>query len=530
MKPIAPSLRRVQTPDEIYRARFIVALTVTLAAVLELVDTSIVNVAIPHMMGSLGATLDEITWVSTGYVVANVIVLPISSWLANWFGRRNYFALSIMLFVFASFMCGNADTLGGLVFWRIVQGLGGGGLISTAQATLFETFPPEEAGSGMAIFGLGIMTGPMLGPTLGGYITDAASWPWIFYINLPLGAIALLLALMYVPEQKFGTRAEEVDFVGLLLLTISIGCLQTMLERGGKLDWWDSREITFYAFTSVGAMAMFVWQELRHPHPVVDLRILKNGQFAVSLILSFIVGTALFSVVFVFPVYVQTLLGFTAWETGLAVLPGAIASGVTMAIMGKMLPKFTFDLRLLVLVGGLIFAYSMWKHSLFTTQSGGDDFFWPMVLRGVGLGMVFIPLNNLAMASLPPEQIAPGSGMYSLLRQLGGSVGIASSATLYTQFQETNRGDMLRHVAQFSDAATHRLAQLESLMRSHGFSVDIAHKQGLMLLDGMLRKQAAMVAFDRLFLYFGVLMLAAMPLMLLMKQANFRSAGTGADH
>jgi len=530
VKPLVPSLRRVQTAEEIYRARFIIALTVTLAAVLELVDTSIVNVAVPHMMGSLGATLDEITWVSTGYVVANVIVLPISSWLANWFGRRNYFALSIMVFVFSSFMCGNADTLGGLVFWRIVQGLGGGGLISTAQATLFETFPPEEAGTGMAIFGLGIMTGPMLGPTLGGYITDAASWPWIFYINIPLGAIALLLALMYVPEQKFGSRAEEVDFAGLLLLTISIGCLQTMLERGGKLDWWASREIVLYAVSSASAFALFVWNELRHPHPIVDLRILKNGQFAVSLVFGFVVGAALFSVVFVFPVYVQTLLGFTAWETGMAVLPGAIASGVTMAIMGKMMPRFTIDLRLLVVVGALIFAYSMWSHSLFTVQSGGDDFFWPMVLRGIGLGMVFIPLNNLALGNLPPEQLAPASGLYNLLRQLGGSVGIASSATLFSQFQEGNRDQLLHHLSQFTDAATYRLSQLEHLMRFHGDSEPVAHQKALMLLDGTLRKQAAMLAFEHLFLLFGLMMLAALPLLLLMQRSRFTGRGSSADH
>ena len=530
MKPIVPSLRRVQTPQEIYRARFLIAITVTLASVLELVDTSIVNVAIPHMMGSLGATLDEITWVSTGYVVANVIVLPISSWLANWFGRRNYFALSIMLFVFSSFMCGNADTLGGLVFWRIVQGLGGGGLISTAQATLFESFPPEEAGTGMAIFGLGIMTGPMLGPTLGGYITDAASWPWIFYINIPLGAVALLLALMYVPEQKFGSRAEQVDFAGLLLLTICVGCLQTMLERGGKLDWWDSREIVAYAMASASALVLFVWNELRHPHPIVDLRILKNGQFAVSLVFGFVVGAALFSVVFVFPVYAQTLIGYTAWDTGLTVLPGAIASGVTMAIMGKMMPKTKMDLRLFVVAGAVIFAFAMWKHSLFTVESGGDDFFWPMVLRGVGLGMVFIPLNNLALGNLPPEQIAPASGLYNLLRQLGGSVGIASSATLFSQFQEGNRGQLLHHFSQFTDAATYRLTQLQHLMQFHGDSEGVAHQKALWLLDGMLRKQAAMLAFERLFMVFGVMLLASLPLLLLMRRAQFTRQGPGADH
>jgi len=238
MKPLLPGLSRVETDAEIHAARYLIAFTVTLAAMMELVDTSIVNVAIPHMMGSLGATLDEVAWVSTGYVVANVIVLPISGWLSNWFGRRNYIALSIMLFTVSSFLCGNATSLEGLVFWRIVQGLGGGGLIATAQATLYEVFPREEAGTAMAIFGLGIMVGPMLGPTLGGWITDTLSWPWIFYINLPLGILALLLALMLVPDSKYGERAEKVDAVGLLLLAMGIGCLQTMLERGGKLDWF----------------------------------------------------------------------------------------------------------------------------------------------------------------------------------------------------------------------------------------------------------------------------------------------------
>ena len=530
MKPLVPALRRVQTPQEIYRARFIIALTVTLASVLELVDTSIVNVAIPHMMGSLGATLDEITWVSTGYVVANVIVLPISAWLANWFGRRNYFALSILLFVFASFLCGNASSLESLVFWRIVQGLGGGGLISTAQATLYESFPPEEAGTGMAIFGLGIMTGPMLGPTLGGYITDAASWPWIFYVNIPLGAIALLLALMYVPEQRFGSRAEEVDFAGLLLLALGVGCLQTLLERGEKLDWWNSREIIAYAITSASALSLFVWHELRHPHPIVELRILKDLQFSVSLIYAFILGAALFSVVFVFPVYVQTLIGFTAWDTGIAVLPGAIASGITMAMMGKFMPRLGIDLRLLVLGGATIFAYSMWQHSLFTVESGAVDFFWPMVVRGIGLGMVFIPLNNLALGNLAPNKLAQASGIYNLLRQLGGSVGIALSATLYSQFQERNRGELLRHASTFNDATVERLARLEHVMRSHGFSVQDAHGKALTLFDSLLRKQAAMLAFERLFLYFGLMMLAALPLLLLMRNNRFTARGIAVDH
>jgi len=434
------------------------------------------------------------------------------------------------VFTISSFLCGNATTLEGLVFWRIVQGLGGGGLISTAQATLYETFPPREAGTAMAIFGLGIMVGPMLGPTLGGYITDVASWPWIFYINIPLGLIALLAALMFVTDSAFGSKAEQVDAAGLILLAVGIGCLQTMLERGEKLDWWASREIVAYAVASVTSLVLFVWQELRHPHPVVELRILKDVQFAASMVLAFLVGAALYSVVFIFPVYVQTLIGFTAWETGLAVLPGAVSSGLTMAVMGKLTAKTKLDLRIFVVIGASVFAYSMWKHSLFTTQSGWDDYLMPMILRGIGLGMVFIPLNNLALGNLQGAQVAAGSGIYNLMRQLGGSVGIASAATLFVQFQQANRGALLRHVGQFSDVTTERLSKLKALVISHGTPEALAHSKALLLLDGMIRKQAAMLAFDRLFLIFGVMLLAATPLLLLMKRGKFSRAAAPADH
>ncbi len=531
MTPILPALRRLETEAEIYASRYLIAVTVTLASVLELLDTSIVNVAIPHMMGTLGATLDEVAWVSTGYVVANVIVLPISGWLANYVGRRNYFAASILLFTFSSFLCGNSSTLESLVFWRIVQGLGGGGLISTAQATLYETFPPREAGTSMAIFGLGIMVGPMLGPTLGGWITDALSWPWIFYINLPLGILALLLALMYVPDSKYGKRAEQVDGAGFLLLALGIGCLQTMLERGQEQDWFSSPEIKTYALVSISAIVLFVRQELRHEHPIVDLRILKDVQFTVSLVFTFLLGGALFSTVFVFPVYVQTLLDFTAWETGLAVLPGAVASGLTMAVMGRATASVRLDLRLFVVIGALIFGYSMWRHSLFTTDSGWDDFLWPMILRGVGLGMIFIPLNNLALGNLPPARIAAGSGFYNLTRQLGGSVGIALSATLFQRFQEGSRGEILNHLSQFSHQAMARLAQYQALMMSHGAPASRAKTQALLLLNGEVAKQAAMLSFERLFLYFGVALLVALPLLLLMEHGRFsRPGATEAAH
>ena len=521
MKPLLPGLSRVGSDAEIYAARYLIAFTVTLASMMELVDTSIVNVAIPHMMGSLGATLDEIAWVSTGYVVANVIVLPISGWLSNWFGRRNYMALSILLFTFSSFLCGNASSLKGLVFWRIVQGLGGGGLISTAQATLYEVFPRKDAGTAMAIFGLGIMVGPMLGPTLGGWITETLSWPWIFYINLPLGSLALLLALMLVPDSKFGKRAEQVDGLGLLLLALGIGCLQTMLERGEKLDWFASREITAYALVSSISLILFVWQELRQDHPVVQLRIVHDGQFAASLVFGFLVGGALYSTIFVFPVYVQTIVGFSAWETGKVILPGALASGFTMAVMGRLTAKTSIDLRVFVVIGACIFGYSMWRHSMFTAESGWDDFLWPMIFRGVGLGMVFIPLNNLALGNLTPQELGGGSGLYNLTRQLGGSVGIAASATLFQQFQQSNRAELLRHVNQFSGATLARMAKLKALVISHGTPEAMAQAKALRLLDGVIMKQATMLAFERLFLLFGVVLLSALPLLLLMRRGHF---------
>jgi len=526
VRPFLPALSRVNTSGEIHAHRYWTAVTVTLATMLELLDTSIVNVAIPHMMGSLGATLDEVAWVSTGYVVANVIVLPISGWLANFFGRRNYFALSILIFTLASFFCGNADSLGGLVFWRIIQGLGGGGLIATANATLYEVFTPEEASQSIAIFGLGIMIGPTLGPTVGGWITDTYSWPWIFYINLPLGALAMIAALMVVPDSRYAQRVSQIDWAGLLLLILGIGCLQTLLERGERLDWLESREIFTYVLVSSTALTAFVWHELRHRHPIVELRILRDAQFSVSLIFTFLLGAALYSTVFILPVYIQTLLGYSAWETGLVILPGALSSGITMALMGRIITRSNLDLRFYVVLGAVIFGLSMWQHGQFTTLTGNEDFLWPLILRGVGLGMVFIPLNNLALGNLPPEQIANGSGLYNLTRQLGGSVGIAASATTLIQLQQVNRGELLNHVGNLSPPALERLAKLKAYFITHGIPALTAEKKALALLDRQVLQQASMLSFDRLFLYFGIALLAALPLLLLMNRTQFQRRTT----
>src|SRR5713226_519845 len=510
-------------PDR-YRFKYLIAITVSLASVLELLDTSIVNVAIPHMMGNLGATLDQIAWVSTGYIVANVIILPITGWLSAYFGRRRYFAGSIAIFVIASFFCGNAHSLAALVFWRIIQGLGGGALLSTSQAILYEEFPRAEFGTAMAIFGVGVMVGPTLGPTLGGYITDAFGWPWIFYINIRM--LSLALSLSYIFNSRFQQKVSQIDYLGLLLLAVGIGTLQTMLERGERLDWFDSGEVVTYALISAACLSAFVWHELTTEYPVVDLRILKSRQLAVGVLFGLILGVCLYATIFVLPVYLQNLQNFTAEQTGFVILPGALASAFTMAVMGRFTAKF--DGRLSILAGVSIFALSMWKHAHFTTESGMADFFWPLILRGVGLGLIFVPLTNLALADLPMSKIPNGTGLFNLMRQLGGSVGIAVSATLVQRFEAINRAELAANITQFSEATRERLSGITAMLLAKGTPAPLANAKALAIVDGQVTRQALMLSFEQLFLLFGACFVLSLPLLLLMHKSKGMPGGAGA--
>jgi DHA2 family multidrug resistance protein len=523
----AAALPLSAAPDR-YKYRYLIAITVSLASVLELLDTSIVNVAIPHMMGNLGATLDQIAWVSTGYIVANVIVLPITGWLSAYFGRRRYFAGSIALFTIASFMCGNAGSLGSLIFWRIVQGLGGGALLSTSQAILYEEFPREEYGTAMAIFGVGVMVGPTLGPTVGGWITDMYGWPWIFYINIPFGMLALALTLSFINDSQYQQRSKRVDFVGLGLLAVGIGALQTMLERGERLDWWSSGQVRLLAITSAISLITFIWHELRTEQPVVDLRILKSRQLAVGVVFGLVLGVCLYATVFVLPVYLQNVRQFTANQTGLVILPGALASAFTMAFMGRLQGKF--DARLSIAAGVGVFALSMWKHAHFTTESGMSDFFWPLIFRGVGLGLIFVPLTNLALADLPMSKIPNGTGLFNLMRQLGGSVGIALSATLVQRFTAIHRAELAASVTPYSEVARERLATIANALMARGDAPAIAQTKALGVLNGIVTTQAKVLSFEQLFLLFGAIFVLSLPLLLLMHRNKGAPAGGAAAH
>jgi len=509
------------TADQ-YRYKYLIGIAVTMAAMLELIDTSIVNVAIPHMMGNLGATLDEISWVSTGYIIANVIVIPMSGWLAGYFGRRRYLTGSIAIFVTASLFCGAAGSLGSLIFWRVVQGLGGGALLSTAQATLWEAFPPNEVAIGQAMFGVGVMVGPTLGPTLGGYIVDVWNWPWIFYINLPLGIMAGMLVWTYVRDSEHHVRAATIDWLGILLLTVGVGSLQWMLERGERYDWFDSRFVTALAVTSGTAFVLLVWRELTAKEPIINFRVFHSRQLATGVVMAGLLGFALFGSVFVLPVFLQGLHGFTANQTGLVILPGAIASAVTMAVLGRFAARV--DARPLITIGALGFLWCMWKLSNLTYDTGAADLFWPLVARGVSLGLIFIPLTGAAMAELIPAEIPQGTGMFNLTRQLGGSLGIAIVATILQRFTAESKQVLTEHLTVDGPDALARLDLLARGMMRRGFDPASAHQQALMVMDRMVGTQASVIAFSRIYMIAGITLCLSIPMMLFWRHGRTRSA------
>ncbi len=514
--PLAPP-----TEDK-YKYKYLIAIAVTLAAVLELIDTSIVNVAIPHMMGNLGATLDEISWVSTGYIIANVIVIPMSGWLSAYFGRKRYLTGSIILFVVASFFCGAAGSLGALVFWRVVQGIGGGALLSTAQATLFESFPPHEVGIGQAMFGVGVMVGPTLGPTLGGWIIDNYNWPWIFYINVPLGIIAAMMVMTYVHDAEHQERSLSVDFLGILLLATAVGSLQWMLERGERYDWFESRFVTVLALTSLTSFVLLLWRELTIDEPVINFRVLKSRQLAAGVSIAALLGLALYGSIFVLPIFLQNLHGLTANQTGLVILPGALASAFTMAVVGKNANKL--DARATVTIGAVLFFLSMWKLSRMTLVSGPEETFWPLILRGVGLGLIFVPLTSATMAELKVNELAQGTGMFNLTRQLGGSLGIAIMATLLVRFTAGSKALLTEHISATDPLV---LGRLDGIMRgliTRGINPTVAKQQALMLLDRQVAAQASVLAFSRIYLLSGVILLCSLPLLFLFRTGRGRGA------
>jgi len=497
--------------------KIIIILTVISATLLELIDTSIVNVALNQMMGNLGASFEEIGWVITSYAISNIIMITLSGWLSAKFGRKYYFASSIALFTVGSILCGTSTNIWELVFFRFVQGIGGGGLISTSQAILIDTFEKEDLPIAMAIFGLGVIVGPTVGPTLGGYITDVASWQWIFFVNVPFGIIATILSLTYIVEPKDKITTGKMDWFGLALLVSAIFSLQIVLERGQSEDWFQTRYITVCAVLGIASIVGFIWRMLTVKDPIVHLTLFKNRAFATGTVFNLIVGFGLFGSTLIIPVYCQNLLGLSAMQAGLVMLPGSLATAVTMPSIGMLVRKKLIHPAFYTGIGLILFFGCCFMLSRLNTDAGEMDFFWPLILRGVGMAMIFTPLNTMTVATLEGREIPQGTSLNNMVRQLGGSAGIALITTYIAVSNAQRYSDLSANINTGSTPFQERLNMLTGAFVAKGYALHDAASAAYTAIQGTLYKQATMLTYDLVFLYLGCFFVVILPLLLLFR-------------
>ena len=519
--PAAPRAAASDT-ERIGGTRWLILFGLITAAIMEVLDTTIVNVALPQMAGNLGATQQEISWVSTGYILSNVVVLPMTAFFTERFGRRRYLTGSIILFAIASFLCGTSHSLVELVVWRIVQGAGGAALLSTAQATIRQIFPREQQGFVQAVFLLGIIVAPTLGPTLGGWITDNYTWNWCFFINVPIAMLSTFLVSTFLkdpPGQK--RRGGGVDWLGITLLTVGLGALQYVLEEGNADDWFNDVWILRLSIVAAVCLVSMVWWELspRNPHPVVNFRVLKNRELAASIFLFVALGFGLYGGVFIFPLFTQSLLHFTPTETGLALMPGGLATAFTALICGRLLTgaRPLVDPRILIALGLAIFAVAMWDLGHLTTNSGEPDVRLALIVRGAGLGFLFTPINNVAYASLKASEAQQAAGLINLARQLGGSFGIAILATYVTVHTQIHRVNLLGYVYAGRPVVDERLQALTANLLAHGYGPDAARRGALAILDQEVTRQAAMLSYNDAWMLLLLTFLLVSPAILLLR-------------
>ncbi|HZT41331.1 MAG TPA: DHA2 family efflux MFS transporter permease subunit [Chthonomonadaceae bacterium] len=509
--------------------RFVIMLAIMAATMMEVLDTSIVNVALPDMMGNLGATLDQIGWVSTGYIIANVIVLPLTGWLSDYFGRKKYLTYSVILFTVASFFCGTSRTLGELVLWRVMQGAGGAAFLSTAQATLMEIYPPARRGFAQAMFGIGVIAAPTLGPTLGGWITDRFTWPWIFFVNLPVGIIAATLTVLFLPDSPAAGERRSADFVGIGFLALGLGSLQTVLERGEADNWFESGFITTLAFLSAIGILLFIWWELRpaNKHPAVNLHVVTNRNLAAGTVYAFALGLVLYGGVFVLPQFLQNVQSHTAEQSGLLLMPGGLASACMMPVVGQLSNRV--DKRLMIGVGMILFVISMYMFAGRLNLDMPDTaMFWPLAVRGAAIGLQFVPLSLLALGTLPTRNLADGAGFYNLFRQLGGSFGIAILATIVDRRMHFHYQRLAEHLSPYDPTTQQRLLAIQNSLVAQGQSPTVAHQSAYQVLSNMVTGQAAVMTYVDVFKFMGWVGLGALLLLFLFQRTKGRGGATAA--
>lgn len=503
--------------------RAIIVITAISAALLQLIDTSIVNVSLREISGSIGATTTEIAWAVTSYAVSNVIMIPLSGMMGDLFGRKRYFTISILIFTIASLFCGMATSLVGLVAWRFIQGIGGGALLTTSQSIIVEAYPPEKVNIANAIFGVGVILGPTFGPTLGGYLTDNFSWHWIFFINIPIGIVAAYLSWTYVSDRRGAKKPQKIDWAGIALLIVAVGSLQYVLEEGNAKDWFESPEILVLTIVATIGFIGFVWREWSYKFAAVKLRLLKNWNLALGSVLNFVVGMVLFATVFVFPLFVQVGLGWTATKTGTFLIPGALASALSMAVVGRLLTK-GYNSKAIMIVGAImLFAFSAIL-SFSSPDSDESFFFWPFILRGLGMGLIFTPVMALSLQGLKGIDIPQGAGLSNMVRQLGGAVGIAVMNVVLVHRNAANDNYLLQNINIYNETVQERLSALTQGFVSQGYFIDDAQQLAYKMLDLAVYKQQSLVSYDNIFWVVGLAVLLCIPLILLIKDKKDKNA------
>jgi DHA2 family multidrug resistance protein len=504
--------------------KWLVTVSVTFGTLMGAIDASIVNVAVPHLKGSLGATIEQITWVTTGFVMATVLVMPLTGFLARMFGQKRVYLASLVLFILGSTLCGFARTLPMLVFFRVLQGFGAGALQPTEQAILRQTFPPAEQGMAMAVFGMAVVLGPAFGPTLGGYIVDNYAWPWIFFINIPVGLLSLVMVSRFVHEpedvrianQRMAEQQKRnMDWLGIALLFLGLGTLQYVLEEGNRNDWFNSLEIKSLTFIAIVALAALVIRELSAPVPAADFSLFRDVVFLSGTLVGAVMFAMLMAVTFLLPLFMQLMLGYSATQAGLAMMPRSLVMIVTMPIIGRIYNKVSP--RVVIAFGICLFAVTAWMMGHFTLATDTHDVVVVLMIQGVAFSCLFIPLTTLALASIPRHRLADASGLNSLLRQVGGSVGLAVFATLLSRYATRMRETMIQHVNSASTAATTRFAGLSGALRAQGIDPSAAQGLSARAIDGIVRQQAMVLSFEKLFYLAGICFLCVLPLVFLLR-------------
>lgn len=490
-----------------------------LPTLIEVIDTSVVNVSLGHIRGSLSAGLEESTWTITSYLVSNAIIIPMTGWLSRLFGRKRYMLFSISLFTLSSLLCGSAWSLQSLVVFRIFQGIGGGGLMPISQSILLETFPQRQHGMAMAVFGVGIMFAPIVGPLLGGWITDNWSWNWIFFINLPIGVASILMVIFFIVDPPYMKRMKmKIDYLGLAFLAIGLGCLQIVLDKGQTEDWFSSGFITWMTTISVSSLVLFVIIELFAEHPIVNLRAFKNVSFSAGNIVMFFAFFNLFGSIVLLPIFLQTLMGYTATLAGMVLGPGGIATLIAMPMAGMLVTKM--NPKILLGSGIIIAAYSTHLMSLFNLHADFNTIIWPRVVLGIGMGFLFIPLTTVTMSGVKKEDMANATGIFNLLRNLGGSFGVAFITTMIARRAQFHQVRIVEHLTPFDAAYQMSSSKTAQLLQYKGIPASGSADAGLSDIYQQLLRQASMLSFNDAFYLLGVLFVCTLPLVLFMKTAK----------